>query len=248
MKKILFDLLIIMTVALLMIGCAGAEPVEQTASKVISESVENDEKQVEQTVPVVISEPMENDEKQVAKEESPENSAPEESTGRQDGERFEGVIMLEGMEEKVQYEHVRSEAIGFEMDYEYEQLVRCKEPDRECFISIYDDPDSPENYIEVTCSPDDAETVATAIEDMLSNGYDISKSEFTLDCAGNCIRFDASATKNGDTPDLIQTVYIIPAEDGCRIVKAYCSFESAEGFGRRFSEIINTLKVINRVR
>ena len=39
-------------------------------------------------------------------------------TQRQDGERFEGVIILEGMEETVRYEHVRNDTVGFEMDYD----------------------------------------------------------------------------------------------------------------------------------
>ena len=39
-------------------------------------------------------------------------------------------------------------------------------------------------------------------------------------------------------------VYIIPAPDGCRVATAHYSFESAEGFGRRFSYIVNTLTII----
>ena len=82
---------------------------------------------------------------------------------RQDGERFEDIIILEGMEETVQYEHVRSDGLGFEMDYDYENFVRRSEGDRECFVSNYDDPENPEYYLEVTCNPQDAETVAAAI-------------------------------------------------------------------------------------
>ena len=47
-------------------------------------------------------------------------------------------------------------------------------------------------------------------------------------------------------PDLLQMVYIIPAPDGCRVATAHYSIESAEGFGRRFSYILNTLVVIDR--
>ncbi len=56
------------------------------------------------------------------------------------------------MEETVRYEHVRNTALGFEMDYDFESFVRRSEPDRECFISVYDDPEAPENYLEVTFS------------------------------------------------------------------------------------------------
>ena len=66
-------------------------------------------------------------------------------TGRQDGERFEDVIILEGMEETVHYEHVRNEAVGVEMDYDYELFVRRSGPDGECFVSCWDRPESPEN-------------------------------------------------------------------------------------------------------
>ena len=45
-------------------------------------------------------------------------------TGRKDGERFEDVILLEGDEETVQYEHVKNEEIGFELDFEYESFHR----------------------------------------------------------------------------------------------------------------------------
>jgi len=178
---------------------------------------------------------------------SEETAKLEDDTGRQDGERFEDVIILEGMEETVKYEHIRNYTLGFALDYDYESFVRRSEPDRECFISIWDAPENPENYLEVAYSPEDAETVAAAVGEALSNDYDIIKETITLDRAGTCIRIDASNAKgNGGTPDLLQAVYIIPAHDGSRVATAHYSFESAEGFGRRFSYIINTLLVIDR--
>ena len=111
------------------------------------------------------------------------------TVGRQNGEHFETVIILEGMEETVRYEHVRNDALGFEMDYDYESFVRKQEMDRECFISIYDDPNHPENYLEVTYSPGDAGTVADSIGEKLSNEYEISRDDsFQLDHSGRCIR------------------------------------------------------------
>ena len=167
-------------------------------------------------------------------------------TGRQDGERFEDVIMMEGMEETVKYEHIRNDSVGIEMDYDYERFERHSESDRECFISLYDDPENPQIYLEVTTSADDADTVAASVGKALSASYDIIKESITLDRAGDCILIDASNAKgNKGTPDLLQTVYIIPAGDGCRIATAHYTFESAEGFGRRFNYIMNTLVVID---
>ena len=168
-------------------------------------------------------------------------------SGRRDGERFEEVIILEGMEETVRYEHIRNEALGFEMDYDCELFVRRSESDRECFISIYDDPDAPENYLEVTFSTEDADAASAAAGEALSKDYEILRSDFVLDRAGSCIRIDASEAKGrGGTPDLLQMVYIIPAPDGSRVAAAHYSFESAEGFGRRFRYMMDTLTVIDR--
>ena len=174
-------------------------------------------------------------------------SAESVETGRQDGERFEDVIMMEGMEETVKYEHIRNDSLGIEMDFDYERFERHSESDWECFVSLYDDIDNPQIYLEVTTSPDDADTVAATIGGTLSANYDIIKESITLDRAGDCILIDASNAKgNKGTPDLLQTVYIIPADDGCRIATAHYTFESAEGFGRRFNYIMNTLVVNDR--
>lgn len=179
--------------------------------------------------------------------EAVQSAASAENAGRRDGERFEDVIILEGMEETVRYEHARDDALGFEIDYDYESLLRRRESDRECFISIYDDPDNPENYLEVRYSPETVDAACASISEMLSKDYDIIKDSFTLDRAGSCIRIDASnAVGNGGTPDLLQKVYIIPAADGSRVAAAHYSFESAEGFGRRFTYIMNTMAVIDR--
>ena len=59
--------------------------------------------------------------------EATEAPAAQTQTGRRDGERFEDVIILEGMEEPVRYEHIRNDALGFEMDYDYENFVRHSE-------------------------------------------------------------------------------------------------------------------------
>ena len=177
----------------------------------------------------------------------PPVAASQSETKRQDGERFETVLIIEGMEETVQYEHVRNDNIGFEMDYDYEQFERYTEPDRECFVSLYDDPSSSENYLEIKSEPQDADTIAAAISETLSHDYDIIREDsFPLDGAGNCIRIDASCGKNNTgTPDLLQMVYIIPAGDSCRVATAHYSFESAEGFGRRFHLMMETFSVIS---
>ena len=167
-------------------------------------------------------------------------------TARQDGERFDAVIMLEGMEEPVRYEHIRNELLGFEMDYDYESFARSSEPYRERFVSVYDDPEDPWNYLEVRCSPADAGSAAAALKESLSLTYDILVRSRELDRAGSCIYIEASVIKGTDNmADRLQMVYIIPAADGCRIAAAHCTAESAEGFGARFSAIVNTLSVID---
>ena len=177
--------------------------------------------------------------------ESSESDATQIETGRQDGERFEGTIAIEGFEETVKYEHIRNDAIGIEMDYDYERFERHSESDRERFVSVYEDPKKPEIYLDVTYSAEDADTVAASIGKALSKNYDITKESFTLDRAGDCIRIDASVGKDNKTPDKLQTVYIVPASDGCRVATAHYTFESAEGFGKRFQYIMDTLMVID---
>ena len=176
---------------------------------------------------------------------SAEASVPAE-TGRQNGERFEAVIMLEGMEETVGYEHIRNDAIGFEMDYDYENFVRQTDSDRESFVSNWDDPNHPENYLEVKSSPLDAEAAAASIAETLSQTYDIGRDDaFQLARAGRCIRIDASADVGGQTmPEHLQMVYILPASDGCRIATAHYVIEGSEGYGRRFGYLMNTFSVI----
>ncbi len=179
-----------------------------------------------------------------AQEGSTQEGAAETSTGRKDGERFEDVIILEGMEEPVKYEHMVNNALGFEMDFDYESLTRISGSDSERLVSIYDNADAPENYLELTCSSDDAETAAAAISAELSKTYDVNRESYPLDNAGSCIRLDASAEVGGKVmPKQLQMVYVIPAPDGCRIVTAHYSIEAAEGFGHRFAYMVNTLKV-----
>ena len=167
--------------------------------------------------------------------------------GRQNGERFEDVIILEGMEETVRYEHVRNDTIGFEMDYDYESFVRRSDTNRDCFISIYDNSYKSENYLEVTTYTENADAVAASFTDALSQTYELLKGTRTLDRAGDCIWIEASELKGSNRmADQLQVVYIIPASDGCRVAVEHFSVESAEGFGRRFNYMLNTLAVIDR--
>ena len=178
----------------------------------------------------------------------PEPSEPAADTGRKDGDRFEEVIMIEGTEETVKYEHVRNEAIGFELDYDYESLERNSGSDRERFVSVYDDPNDPDNYLEVMYDTADADTVTAAISAALSLDFDKVENEpFELDNAGWCVKVSASESKGEDErPGALTTAYVIPAADGCRVAKIHCTVESAEGFGARFSEIMNTFKAIDK--
>lgn len=167
--------------------------------------------------------------------------------GRKDGERFEDTIMIEGMEETVKYEHVRNEEIGFELDYDYEMFVRTQKSNAEIFRSVYDNSENPQIYLEVKYSSKDVDNAVASIREELSKEYDLNQNSIQLNRAGKCVNIDASNAKgNGGTPDLLQTVYVVPAADGCLIAAAHYTFESADGFGTRFSAIMNTLEVIGR--
>ena len=176
----------------------------------------------------------------------PETAPAAQDTGRQDGERFQGTITLEGMDETVFYEHVKNDVIGVELDYDYENFERRSGSASECFISKYDNADAPENYLEIFYTEEDADSAAASIAEGLSANYAANKEAFTLKNAGACTRIDASSTPDGQTPDQLQTVYIIPLQKGCAVATAHYSAEAAEGFGHRFAEIMDTLTVMSK--
>ncbi|MBR5113872.1 MAG: hypothetical protein IK101_01090 [Oscillospiraceae bacterium] len=164
---------------------------------------------------------------------------------RQPGERFEETIILEGMEETIKYEHVRSDELGFEIDYDYERFERRAEGEREIFVSIWDEPADPLNYLELTARTEDAETVAAEVRDALSGEFELLEHPRELDLAGECIYIEASSLKNGGgMPDRLQIFLIVPAADGCRVATEHLEAEASEGFGRRFGYMLNTLIVI----
>lgn len=177
--------------------------------------------------------------------EAAETAEPSSAPARADGERFEGTVMIEGMEETIQLEHVCNETAGFEIDYDYENFTRVSAADSERFIWSYDDPNAPENYIEVSYSAEDAETVAAAVSETLSKDYALYRDDaYMLDRAGKCIRFDASAAADGSgTTDVLQAVYIIPAADGCRVARVHYIAEGSDGFGIRLNWLVNTITV-----
>ena len=175
-----------------------------------------------------------------------EADAPAEPTagGRQDGERFEDTIVLEGMEETVQYEHIVNSAMGIEMDYDYEIFERHSESDRERFVSRYDNSAEPLNYFEVKYCADDADVMSESISEALSAEYDIIRENWMLDCAGDCTRIDVATLKGQNVmPEIMQTVYVIPAGDGCIVATAHMTIESSEGLGARISYIMDTLVI-----
>ncbi len=167
---------------------------------------------------------------------------------REVGERFEGTIILEGMDETVKYEHIRNDALGFEMDYDYENFGRYTEQDRERLISIWDNPDNPEIYIEITRNVENVETTAASIRDTLSAEYDASMEQSSLDGAGECIEIRAEVDHNNQMSIWqLQMVYIIPANDGgSLVVWGHYTMESADGFGARMSNMINSLVVVEQ--
>ena len=240
MKKLTKSIAMIVLFSLLMLMLSSCGSVQDTAA-VSSQPVSTD----------VLSAQSEPENLQAA-DSSPSQAGPEimpvtesgSDAGRQDDERFEDVIMLEGMEETVRYEHVINTAIGIELDYDYENFERRSDSAGECFISRYDNADAPENYLEIHFSEEDAESAADTIAEVLSQSYNIFRETRTLSGAGACASIDASVDKNNQTPDHLQAVYVIPLSNGCVIAVMHFSFEAADGFGRRFNEILNTLRVM----
>lgn len=163
----------------------------------------------------------------------------------QPGEHFEGTVTLEGTEQTVHYEAIRNDTLGFEMGYDYENFVRHSEADCERFISAWDNPDDPEIYLEITHSSDDAETTAASIAETLSAQYNVSRWEYTLDRAGDCIDLRGEVDKEGQMSIReLQMVYIIPADDGCFVAWGHYTQESAEGCGARFRSMMHTFAVL----
>ena len=141
---------------------------------------------------------------------SAEPAEAEAETGREDGERFEAVIILEGMEETVRYEHLRRETLGFEMDYDYERFVRQSEADRERFVSVWDDPQNPENYLDLSFVAEDADAAAEVVRAELSAEYELLEGTRELEGTGSCLRIEASVIKGtNNMADQLQAVYIL---------------------------------------
>jgi len=155
---------------------------------------------------------------------------------------------VEGMEETVNYEHIRNEALGFEMDYDCESFSRSHEEDCERFVLAWDDPAKPEYYLELSYNPESAEYVAGAISEALSAEYELYRDDsYMLEHAGRCIYISTASVKGGDyLPEHLQTVYVIPAGDGCIVATDHCAIESAEGIGRRFTYMMHTLSLIEK--
>ena len=179
---------------------------------------------------------------QISPAETPQSATP----GRQDGERFETTVIVEGMEETVSYEHIRNEALGFELDYDYEILERRTEADREVFLALGEDPEDPWNYFEIRRTAGDADSVAAELSANFSDAYDtVSAAPFTFSGAGACTCIDVSGAKDGKAPaGSLLTVYVIPANGSCLVALVRCTFESAGGFGVRANAILNTLTLI----
>ncbi len=202
-------------------------------------------------VPGIIDEEQKNDESfnvrdylgNSADSASASESESKTAVARKDGERFVDVIMLEGSEEPVNYEHAVNSTAGFEIDFDYDSLTRQSTSDKESFISIYDDINNPENYLEVKYVAENADSVVASISDELSKDYELYTDTFELDYAGNCTRIDASACVGGEVmPDQLQKVYVVPTMEGAIVGTAHYSIEAAEGFGHLFAYMMNTLR------
>ena len=227
MKKTILSLLLAAAMMLSLAAC-GAVPATQNETPAAETE----------------SQTTASDDGQIIVEETIETAAQDE---RQDGERFEAVIMMEGMEETVRYEHIRREDLGFAMDYDFENFVRQSEGDRERFVSDWDDLADPQNYLEVSYDTGNANLVADAISAGLSDVYDLFQDERELDNSVKCLRIEASVIKGtNQMADRIQEIYIIPAGSGSIVARAYYAIEGAEGFGRRFAYMVRTLNTLER--
>ena len=229
MKKLVIPLTILS--ALMLSGCGMIRPAASQAPAPLPETTAA--VQAPTVVPVPTAPPA--------------TPTPTAEPVRQDGERFETVIMLEGMEETVHYEHIRREDLGFEIDYDYEAFARQSAPDRERFISVWDDPTNPENFIELIHRPEDAATVAAFVSEAFSKEYEIITVTRELNYAGTCTRIEASVIKGtNNMADQIQAVYIIPASDGCIVATTHSFIVESEGFGHRFDYMLNDMRLIDR--
>ena len=234
MKKTVVIMIVIAALALSLTGCGKAPAAQNTAPAAEAQTPAQETTPAAETPAVPAA-------TQTESAAAPEAEA---FPARADGERFEDVIMIEGMEETVRYEHVKSAAFGFEMDYDYENFVRRSDADCERFVSVWDNAAEPENYIEVRSDTGNAELVADAIIARLSGDYEIRQEYRELARAGQCIHIAADIIKGTDRmPDHLQYVYVIPAADGCRVVTEHCFAVDCEGLLRRFDYMLNTLTV-----
>jgi len=237
MKKTVVMIMLIAALALSLVGCGKAPAAQNTVPAAEAQTSADAAAPAAET-------PAEPAATQTEPAETPEAEA---FPARADGERFEDVITIEGMEETVQYEHVKSAAFGFEMDYDYENFVRQSDAKSERFVSVWDDPNAPENYIEVRSDTGNAELVADVIIVTLSQDYDIRQEYRELERAGQCIHIAAEVIKGTDQmSEHLQYVYVIPAPDGCRVVTEHCFIADCEGLLRRFDYMLSTLSVVDR--
>ena len=164
----------------------------------------------------------------------------------QPGDRYPGSVTMDGMPQTVQYEQIRSDALGFEMGYNYERFERQSEPGRERFVLIGEDPARPEVYLEITRRSDTAESAAASIAASLSDVYNPSRGEYTLDRAGRCLTVHADVDKNNlMSIDELQSVYLFPAADGCLVAWTHNTMDSADAFGALYRGMLNTLAVLD---
>ena len=225
MKKKLIVWMILAVLAVFLAGC-GKKPATESAA------------------PTAVPQPAVTATPQPTATPRPEST---DAPHRQDGERFETVITVEGMEETVRYEHIRNETIGIEMDYDYERFVRYTDGNSERFVSVWDDPAHPENYLEITFDTGSPELVADALSTVLSQEYDLTRVDRDLENAGRCIRIEASVIKGTNRmAEQLEAVYIIPAPDGVRLATTHAFIVESEGMWRRFDCMLHTLSVIER--
>ena len=152
------------------------------------------------------------------------------------------MIVYEGYEEILKFEHVKNEAAGFEMDYEYSRFVRKSDSNGDIFTLNLDGVEEPQYYLEVSYSSEEAEAAAASISEELSKNYSVTLSELTE--GGKMI--NAVPTEENQELDELQSAYVIPAADGCRVARAHYSYDSSDFFGNLFSMMMDSISAIDR--
>lgn len=222
----------------------AAETVETTAeSEAPSTEAESKEAESKEVESKEENEATTTEAQEPAGETETKESSNDAVVKRQVGDRYEEVIVFQGVEEKITFERIANETVGFEMDYDCGNFSRKSDENGDVFALNFDG----SYYMEVTSKNETADAIATSISEELSKNYDVYKSETELNFVGNCTMIHADIkTVDQETLDELQTVYIIPAADGCYVATAHYGYDSSDYYGKLFSMMADSFSIIEK--